>query len=36
MEASVTTPVGGTVKRVVVQGPAQVAGGDLVVEIETA
>ena len=35
MEASVTTPVGGTVKRVVIQGPAQVAGGDLVVEIET-
>ena len=35
MEASVTTPVGGTIKRVVVQGPAQVEGGDLVMEIET-
>lgn len=34
MEASVTTQQAGTVKRVVVAGPAPVAGGDLVVEIE--
>ena len=33
MEASITTPVGGTVKRVAVRGPQEVDGGDLVVVV---
>ncbi|WP_193509681.1 pyruvate carboxylase [Cryobacterium sp. BB736] len=34
MEASITTPVAGTVKRMPVTGTQQVEGGDLLVEIE--
>jgi pyruvate carboxylase len=34
MEASITAPVDGTVERVVVPGPLQVEGGDLVVVLE--
>jgi pyruvate carboxylase len=33
MEASITTPVAGTVTRVALAGPAQLDGGDLVVVI---
>jgi len=33
MEASITAPVGGTVRRVAVSGPQQVEGGDLVLVI---
>ncbi|MEO6531025.1 MAG: biotin/lipoyl-containing protein, partial [Specibacter sp.] len=33
MEASITTPVGGTVSRLAVNGIAQVQGGDLLVVI---
>ncbi|GAA3193724.1 pyruvate carboxylase [Actinocorallia longicatena] len=34
MEAAITSPVGGTVARVVVPGPAQVEAGDLLIVIE--
>ncbi|MGO4958475.1 pyruvate carboxylase [Luteococcus sp. Sow4_B9] len=34
MEAAITTPVGGTVKRVVVQSTTQLEGGDLLLEVE--
>jgi pyruvate carboxylase len=36
MEASITAPVDGTVERVVVPGPQQVEGGDLVVVLSAA
>jgi pyruvate carboxylase len=36
MEASITAPTGGTVKRVALAGVAQVTGGDLLVELEPA
>ena len=34
MEASITAPLAGTVERVVVEGPRQVEGGDLVVVVQ--
>ena len=34
MEASITTPVGGTVKRVAIRGTEPLQGGDLVLVIE--
>ncbi|MEJ7743402.1 MAG: biotin/lipoyl-containing protein [Nocardioidaceae bacterium] len=33
MEASITTPIAGTVERVALDGPRSVEGGDLVVVI---
>ena len=33
MEASITTPVAGTVSRVALRGPQQVEGGDLLVVV---
>ncbi len=36
MEAAITTPVGGTVKRVVLEGVTPVNGGDLIVVIDEA
>jgi pyruvate carboxylase len=33
MEAAITTPVAGTVKRVALANTAQVQGGDLILEI---
>ncbi|GGC81614.1 pyruvate carboxylase [Tersicoccus solisilvae] len=36
MEASITTPTGGIVKRITIDGVAQVSGGDLLVELEPA
>jgi pyruvate carboxylase len=33
MEASITTPVAGTVSRMAIAGPAQVDGGDLIMVI---
>ena len=35
MEASITTPTGGTVSRIALRDVAQVSGGDLVLVIET-
>jgi pyruvate carboxylase len=35
MEASITTPVSGTIKRVALDGPRSVEGGDLVVVVAT-
>ena len=34
MEASINAPGGGTVKRVVLPGPTQLEGGDLVLVLE--
>jgi pyruvate carboxylase len=34
MEASITTPVAGTVTRIALSGTAQVDGGDLIVVID--
>ena len=36
MEASITAPAGGTVKRLALRGVTQVTGGDLLLELEPA
>jgi pyruvate carboxylase len=34
MEAAITTPTGGTIKRIAISTIAQVEGGDLLIELE--
>jgi pyruvate carboxylase len=34
MEAAITTPTGGTIKRIAISSVAQVEGGDLLIELE--